>query len=310
MLKKIFFFIKKTFHLITKFESKLALSIRANSLQELSLRVESSIINKLDNDAKQLIVSFTTYSKRIHDVHLVIESIAQQTYKPNRIILWLDENEFTLDTIPLVLKKQINRGLEVRFCPNYKSYKKLIPTLQLFPDADIVTIDDDVLYPHDMLELLHRDHLKHPESIVAHCTRKITYDANNKVQSYRAWKHENNTFEPSFNTVAIGVGGVFYPAHSLSDECLNIDKFTALAPNADDIWFKAMAVLNCTKHIKVLDDRDFESRFLVIESSQDIALANSNLIEASKNDIQINAVFEHYELYATLTDSFNNYKVD
>lgn len=296
MFKKIVLFVRKSFHLINNFESKLALGIRTNALSELSLKANDSMLNELRSKDKELIVSFTTYSKRIHDVHLVIESIAQQTLKPNRIILWLDEDEFTLDTIPLLLNKQMKRGLDIRFCPNYRSYKKLIPTLKLFPDADIVTIDDDVLYPHDMLELLYREHLMHPDTIIAHCTRKMTYDANDKVGSYRSWKHEDENAEPSFDTVAIGIGGVFYPANSLSDECLNIDKFTALAPNADDIWFKAMALLNNTKHKKVTDDRDFQSRFLVIENSQDIALANSNLIEENNNDLQISAVFDFYKL--------------
>ena len=57
-----------------------------------------------------------------------------------------------------------------------------------------------------------------------------------------------------------------------------------------------MALLNNTKHKKVSDERDFQSRFLVIESSQDIALANSNLIEENRNDLQINAVFNFYKL--------------
>ena len=118
------------------------------------------------------------------------------------------------------------RGLEIRFCPNYKSYKKLIPTLELFPDANIVTIDDDVLYPHDMLELLYREHQAHPESIVSHCTRKMTYDNGGKVVSYRSWKHEVTSDEPNFDSVAIGVGGVFYPANSLSPEFLNIENFS------------------------------------------------------------------------------------
>ncbi|TMP13893.1 glycosyl transferase [Pseudoalteromonas sp. S2893] len=296
MFKKVVLFLKKLFNLITSFENKLALGIKINYFQGLSLSAEGTLIEKNSGGRKELIVSFTTYSKRIHDVHLVVESIAQQTLKPDRFILWLDEDEFTLDSIPLILKKQMARGLEVRFCPNYKSYKKLIPTVELFPDANIVTIDDDVLYPHDMLELLHREHLAHPESIIAHCTRKMTYDKSGKVGNYRSWKHEEKVTEPNFDSVAIGVGGVLYPTNSLSSECLNIENFSTLAPNADDIWFKAMALLNNTKHKKVSDDRDFKSRFLVIESSQDIALANSNMLQENRNDLQINAVFERYGL--------------
>lgn len=39
-----------------------------------------------------IIVSLTTYGKRIWDVYLAIESIMQQTFKPNRIVLNLDNS--------------------------------------------------------------------------------------------------------------------------------------------------------------------------------------------------------------------------
>ena len=50
-----------------------------------------------------LVVSLTTFGQRIFDVHLVVESIMQQTVLPNRIILWLDETEFNESSLPLSL---------------------------------------------------------------------------------------------------------------------------------------------------------------------------------------------------------------
>lgn len=298
-MKKILFFLKKMKGLVERFELKIELSNRKNFLLNQSLTSCQSIVSSVD-DGKNLIVSLTTYNKRIHDVHLVIESIGQQTLKPSRVILWLDEDEFALDSIPFILKKQIRRGLEVNFCPNYRSYKKLIPTLQNHPEANIITIDDDVLYPHDMVELLFKEHLQFPDCIIGHRAHKMTFNSNRCLLPYNKWKDEILDSEPSDEVVVIGVGGVFYPSNSLSDECLNIDSFTQLAPNADDIWFKVMALLNGKKHKKVDDNRFLWSRFLLLEESQDLALYNDNK-SFDGNDYQIQALFKKYCIHDLLS---------
>lgn len=298
MLKKTINFLKNIKKVTETFESKLEVSNRSNYLLNSALTSNEKIISSEVNN-KELIVSLTTYSKRIHDVHLIIESIAHQTLKPNRIILWLDEEEFTLNTIPLILKKQIARGLEVRFCPNYKSYKKLIPTLKISPKANVVTIDDDILYPYDMLELLYNEHLLNPDCVVGHRVHKITLDAQKNILPYSEWEQEATDKSKSNLIMAIGIGGIFYPSGILSEECLNIKNFTLLAPNADDIWFKAMSLLTNAPHKKVSDERNFWERFLVVESSQDIALFHNNQIEHG-NDSQFKAVFEKYNLYKKL----------
>jgi hypothetical protein len=103
---------------------------------------------------KEVIISLTTYSKRIYDVYLAIETLMHQTMKPNKIILWLAEDEFTLDNIPQTLKNLQKRGLTIEFCKDLKSYKKLVPALKKYPEDIIITVDDDALYQHDLVENL------------------------------------------------------------------------------------------------------------------------------------------------------------
>ena len=134
-----------------------------------------SITQNVQKGANQIVVSLTTYGHRFRDVYLVVESIAHQTHRPARVILWLDELEFGSKDIPRLLRRQVGRGLEVRFCANYRSYKKLIPTLNICPDSTIVTIDDDVLYPRDMLEQLVTESQAFPGVVIAHRARKIKF---------------------------------------------------------------------------------------------------------------------------------------
>ncbi|AZN31578.1 glycosyl transferase [Pseudoalteromonas sp. Xi13] len=298
MLKKTINFLKNIKKVTETFESKLEVSNRTNYLLNSALTSNESIISSEVNN-KELIVSLTTYSKRIHDVHLIIESIAHQTLKPNRIILWLDEEEFNLETIPLILKKQIERGLEVRFCPDYKSYKKLIPTLELFPDASIITIDDDIIYPHDMVEILVRESKIFPRCIIGHRAHLMKFDKESKLLSYNQWEHESTYSIPSFSTFITTGGGTLFPAKCFSKTVFDSDTFLNLCPNADDVWFSSMAILNGVKSKKVDDTREFWKRFLLIDLSQDIALFHENKIQ-NGNDIKIKAVFKKYDLYNKL----------
>lgn len=293
MLSKLIFFLKRLHRISNNFDCLLNTTHRSNMLLNSSLTNEQALVVEINNNEKELIVSFTTYNKRIHDVHLVIESIAQQTVKPNRLILWLDEEEFTLETIPLILHRQIKRGLEVRFCPNYKSYKKLIPTLNLFPAANIITIDDDVLYPHDMIEILMSENKKYPKYIIGHRGHKIKFTPDKRILPYLHWDYDIRAGMAGYDIFLTGVGGVLYPPNSLSNIVLSSEVFMDLCLNADDVWFKAMSLLNDVQCKIVNDERDFFTRFLLIPNSQDIALQKTNLFD---NDLQIKAVFNHYNL--------------
>lgn len=43
-----------------------------------------------------------------------------------------------------------------------------------------------------------------------------------------------------------GGAGTLFPPHSLPNEVLNKEKNMELCPYADDVWFKAIAILNGT----------------------------------------------------------------
>ncbi len=58
-------------------------------------------------------------------------------------------------------------GLEIRFCENLRSYKKIVPALQEYPDAILVTADDDWLYTQDWLAGLWHPYERHPHDIHA-----------------------------------------------------------------------------------------------------------------------------------------------
>ncbi|MDR0305265.1 MAG: class I SAM-dependent methyltransferase [Chitinispirillales bacterium] len=245
------------------------------------------------------VVSLTSYGKRLAcTAPYAIITLLNQSIKPDKIVLWVaDEDK---EKIPKLMKRLVEKGLEIRFCEDIKSYKKLIPALKTFPDSHIITADDDVYYPQDWFEQLITEHRKNPKKIICHRAHGIKVDENHNTLQYLQWdfgKHIQCCFESIFPT---GVGGILYPPNVFIKDITDVDLFMKLAPKADDIWFWAMAVINK----EYFGDK---SPYIVIENGyskylQDVepeqqqdgnALWNYNCAEGG-NDKQLKAVIEHY----------------
>ena len=66
---------------------------------------------------EKIIVSLTSYPKRINVVWITIETLLQQTVKPDEVILWLADSQFKeIEELPEELKALQKRGLTIRFC--------------------------------------------------------------------------------------------------------------------------------------------------------------------------------------------------
>ena len=238
-----------------------------------------------------LIVSLTTFGKRIYEVYLTIESLLQQTLKPNKIILWLSKDEFNEDDIPIILKRQRKRGLEIACCEELRSYNKLIPTLQTYPKATIVTVDDDMIYPFDLLENLYKEHKKNPNTVVCYRYTKLSFDRTGNIKPYNKWTFDYQGNEKCMNVQPAGVGGVLYPPDCFHKDVLRVDLFTKLSPTADDVWFRVMTLLNGIPCKRVR----FGIKAIPLHNNQDSALKYINITK-KQNDVQIKNVFRHYKI--------------
>lgn len=251
--------------------------------------------------ASDIIVSLTTYGRRIHSVYLTIESLMEQSMKANRIILWLDTS-FESQKLPQTIEILKQRGLEVAFCKDIRSYKKLVPTLCKYPDDVIITADDDLIYDVNMLENLILAYLENPNYIYCNRAHKMLLNANRKLESYNDWIYECKDTEVSSLVFPTGGGGALYPPHSLDDEVLNESVFLDICQYADDVWFKAMALKKGTKAKRVDTISSTGCEYLENPSVQDIGLFNINAGTLNRNDEQIKAVFSKYNIYSLLKD--------
>lgn len=248
-------------------------------------------------NSPRYIVSLTSYGTRLKETApYAIASLFTQTFSPDRIILWVAHQD--RKNLPRIMGRLVKKGLEIRFCDDIKSYKKLIPTLKEFPDDYIITADDDVYYAENWLGELVETHKKNPGKIICHRAHEIKVDANHLPLPYKRWGFcANAATKSSFPT---GVGGVLYPPNCFHADILNEKLFTRLAPKADDIWFWAMAVINdgyfeggdpyvtvVDGCFKKLDHVDFTQQL------SGNALYNYNLTQ-NGNDKQLQAVIAQY----------------
>ena len=131
--------------------------------------VEEGEVNKAYSEHKErIIVTLTSWKKRIVNVPTVIKSILNQSIKPDKIILNLSSEEFAgkerdLPKNVLIFFEENKDVCELFWLyKNSKVWKKTLPTLRRYPEEIIINIDDDFIYPVDMIENLFSGHLANP----------------------------------------------------------------------------------------------------------------------------------------------------
>lgn len=270
---------------------------RTQYLQDKMLNSDELGITKDKLCEHEVVVSLTTYGIRIHDVYLAIESIMQGSVKPNHIVLWLSEEEFKGKTLPVSLQKQVERGLQIEYCADIRSFKKLIPSLKMFPNACIVTIDDDIMYDFDILERLINTHKLNPNCVCANRIHRMRLDENNMPSSYMRWDWCVNDYNPNKMNFLTSGGGTLFPPTIFHDEVFNKSVFMEICKYADDVWFNAMLLLN---HVPIIKSytRSFRGEdYLEISNVQYLGLCHENINAIDcRNDVQIKAVWEKYRI--------------
>jgi hypothetical protein len=254
-----------------------------------------------------LVVSLTSFPERISEIKYTIFSLLDQKILPEKIILWLATIQFPdrERNLPDDLLALLQFNFEIRWwTEDLKSYKKLIPALEQFPDYFIVTADDDLYYHKKWLKKLWEAHLKHPNDLVCHMAYHIKYDKNGQVLPYHKWRHNITASTSSFLFFPLcGAGAVFNVDLLFKDVC-NKELFMRLAPHADDMWFYFMTVLNNTPICVVLHSCNrlrYINPYREYNLIDQYKLATLN-IDNNQNDIQFRNLLEYYKIKLNLLD--------
>lgn len=239
------------------------------------------IVNKVS-----VVVSLTTFPKRIGKTWIVVQSLLRQTKPPKKIVLTLSRLQFPSENVlPKKLLELCSEGLEILWTDDdLRSHKKYYYVMQKYSDDIVVTVDDDFIYEKRMLEKLLDFHEKYPKCVITHLGLK------KKGINYHDW--ENLFFKsvgPTNDIMPLGGSGVLYPPNSLHPDAFNKDLIKQLCPLADDIWLNSMVVLNSIKVVKT----DYRIYLMPLMFKENSELYKINVID-DKNNHQILALSSKY----------------
>ncbi len=220
----------------------------------------------------------------------MVRSLFTQSHHPKKIVLWL--NKEIKSEVPKSILNLQGDLFEICYSELNCSHRKLIHSLEKYPDDIIITCDDDLIYRRDWLYLMYKEHQKYPNHVIGNCTIHINFDEHDQVLPFRQWKYPDSGRINTKAVVPIGAWGILYPPKSLSNRVLDIDLFMKLAPGGDDLWFKAMALLKGTKAIQA---ETCPKEPIPIIGTQRVSLKKLNLGQ-NQNDTQWHALSEYFDL--------------
>lgn len=239
-----------------------------------------------------IIVSLTSFPKRLPTLWITIDSLFRQETLPDKIILYLTQEEMPggLDEVPGEISRLAEYGLEIVFAPhNLFAHNKYFYALQRFPEARVITVDDDSYYRKDTVGRLVALSEKYPGAVCANIASMIDpLDFYN----YSAWKKTSSAHAPDKLLVALGFAGVLYPPAVFKRQLFDRELFMQICPKADDLWLKANEL---DMGINVACG-DFFPKPVTIKGSQKISLRKFNKGTENGNNRQWKALDEHFHL--------------
>lgn len=253
--------------------------IKKRQLKKLVSKVENS--KPIFGVTPKIVVSLTSFQPRFEQLPKMLKSLLFQTVKPDKIIVWLDKDEKPTKEMLNLQKYGVSYSRKEEVL---KPHKKYFYSLKKFEDSLVITVDDDLIYPADLIESLVKTWKKYPDCICARRVHKITFHSDGSLKTYNDWVYEYTDMkEPSHELFATGVGGILYPPHIFDEKIFNAEGIKKYCLEADDIWLKWHEL---RLGIKVVWAKNNMILPPVIDGSQEIALSTDNVLN-KKNDLFI-----------------------
>jgi len=242
---------------------------------------------------EHIVLSLTSYLPRFPTLPLCLTHIFSQTVPPDKVILYLDKDVSPRELPPQVLSFQ-ERGLQIKFTPYcLKCHAKYFFAMQEYPDSTIITVDDDAIYEHDLVENLIHSYRKYPKAVSAGRVHRIRLTPDGQPAPYLEWQHECTDIRvPSHELLATGVGGVLYPPGGLAYEAFDRETLLRLSLYADDLWLKVMELRN---NIPVVYAEQSRKHPKTIPGSQKNALYLENR-NKGHNDQYFRRLLDYYQM--------------
>lgn len=181
-----------------------------------------------------VVVSLTSWKKRIDTCHLTIKSILEHS-NPYKIVLVLSMEEFPNREADLPASLlEYKDSLDIIWIKqNPKAFKKVLFALNKYRGMPVISADDDCLYQEDYVKILYDKWLTDKTAI---------------------WTYKRNTDVKAFY---FGHGpACLYPPYCFKEYGLRMLTKEIVDTNHDDIYYGVLAKFMCIKVKQALDDNE------------------------------------------------------
>ena len=217
----------------------------------------------------EIVVNITTWKKRDLYLYKMLENLKKQTLYPDRIVLWLAEEEYDKNNLPETIKKCINEKLvtELKWVKENTKGHKRYDCFKYFNNCYNLLLDDDILYKPDFIKELVEASKKHQNCITVYSSRCVDY-VGYKVQESLYCK------DPSHKNQFIA-GRCCFPPYIFPFEAYENESMrNEYVLNCDESWYRSFFIKNDIK-IYVMHQWD-NSQYPTIDGTQVVSLWNIN----------------------------------
>lgn len=216
------------------------------------------------------LISLTTISGRLERLKKTIKSILEQGADIHSINLYISDTPYLLDKgidkNSNELIEIYNMGVNIYCVPNTGPYRKQIPIVYQLkklgadPLTPIITMDDDVIYPNNIVERLMA--IKNHDFVVSHRGRTILLNKDG-ISNYADFSVP--TSHSNYLNLGTGKNGILYRLGFFPDSIRGYFG-PIIAPTADDLWCKWITACRCIPTEVLEPQAAFDSKLDFIES--------------------------------------------
>jgi len=195
-----------------------------------------------------IVVCMTSHPGRIKHAWLSLESLFRQTDRDFRLVLVLADSQFPRRKLPNSIRRLTRKGLEILWVQrDGRSFDHLWPAYRKFPEAAVISVDDDKFFSASLVEKLRTASVKYPSTIIGWRGWQMRL-SDGSLAFGHGW--ERATEQTPSNQLFMPPGnGSFYPPGSLPAGTGDYLVREQICPDADDVWYWAMARLGGRKSV-------------------------------------------------------------
>ncbi len=227
---------------------------------------------------ERFILSMTSYPPRFGNLVNCIRGLKEQTVYPEKLVLNLAFEDVAF--LPIELQDlQLPFPIEINGTEDIGPAKKLIPTLKMYPNSAIVTIDDDIHYPSNLLRNLLDESALNPDAIICSRAHQPSFVCG-FPNPYISWQFEVENHSDRLCCPTSGAG-TFFPPLSLHEDVCDTEQYKSLSFSSDDLWYWIHAIRNRTRIIKTKES------FPIYEFNNDAApLHSANIMVLNSYNLE------------------------